>query len=47
MRKAETVIRNSDKHLVGPVSPEETGLFYVQVPEQDDEPGMTMGGLTL
>ena len=47
MRKAETVIRNSDKHLVGPVSPEETGLFYVRAPGQDDEPGMTMGGPTL
>lgn len=47
MRKAETVIRNSDKHLVGPVSPEETGLFYVQAPEQDEGPTMMMGGQTL
>ena len=45
MRKAGTVIRNSDKHLVGPVSPEEAGLFYVQAPEQDKGPTMTMGGI--
>ena len=45
MRKAETVIRNSDKHLVGPVSPEEAGLFYVRAPGQDEGPTMTMGGI--
>ena len=38
MRKAETVIRNSDKHLVGPVSPEETGLFYIQAPNRTRGP---------
>ena len=47
MRKAETVIRNSYKHSVGPVSPEETGFFPVQAPEQDNGPNMTMGGLSL